>query len=220
MRASILMRWLRETAGVTILSPCRVIHLAGWGIGPRQRMNEQMLSGKRVVLRTIEQADLPRLWELLEDPEVAVLSEVGPIAPVSLARYEARFEEQTEDPPKDQTWFAIEVDGDVIGQGGLYGIDHFNQRCELGIALGRDYWGKGFGQDAIRTLVRYAFSYLNVNRVSLQVLANDPRAIGAYRKVGFVEEGRLRQQAWIRGHFQDELVMSVLREEWKSVEKP
>jgi RimJ/RimL family protein N-acetyltransferase len=173
-----------------------------------------MLSGERVVLRPIERADLPRLRELLEDLDVAVLSDVGPVVPVSLAGYEARFDEQAADPPKDQRSFAIEADGQVIGACDLHRIDHFNQRCELGIALGRDYWGKGFGQDAVRTLVDYAFSHLNMNRVSLQVLADDPRAIGAYRKVGFVEEGRLRQPAWVQGGFHDELVMSVLREEW------
>jgi RimJ/RimL family protein N-acetyltransferase len=178
-----------------------------------------MLSGERVVLRPIERADLPRLWELLEDLEVAVLADVGPVVLAPFARWEARFEQHAADPPKDQTWFAIEVEGQVIGQGGLHRIDHFNQRCELGIALGKNHWGKGFGQDAVRTLVDYAFTYLNVNRVSLQVLADDPRASGAYRKAGFVEEGRLRQQAWLRGRFHDELLMSVLREEWKSTRR-
>jgi RimJ/RimL family protein N-acetyltransferase len=49
--------------------------------------------------------------------------------------------------------------------------------------------------------------------VSLQVLADDARAIGAYKRAGFVEEGRLRQQTWLRGRFHDELLMSVLRED-------
>jgi len=106
------------------------------------------------------------------------------------------------------------VDGEVIGQADLHGIDHFNRRCELGIEIGREYWGKGFGQDTVRTLVEYAFEHLNMNRVGLQVLAEDPRAVGAYRKAGFVEEGRIRQHAWVRGRYEDELVMSVLREEW------
>jgi len=175
-----------------------------------------MLRGERAVLRPIQRADLARLWELLEDFEVALLSETGPVLPVSLARYEARFDQEAAEPPRDQTWFAVEADQQVIGQIGLYRIDHFNRRCELGISLGRAYWGKGFGQDAVRTLVDYAFMHLNMNRVSLQVLADDPRALGAYRKVGFVEEGRLRQQAWVQGRFEDELLMAVVREDWES----
>lgn len=171
------------------------------------------VSGERVVLRPIERADLVRLWELLEDLEVAALADGGPVVLAPLARWQASFEQQAADPSKDRISFAIEVEGQLIGQAGLHRIDHFNQRCELGIALGKDHWGKGFGQDAVRTLVDYAFSYLNVNRVSLQVLADDARAIGAYRKAGFVEEGRLRQQTWLRGRFHDELLMSVLRED-------
>jgi hypothetical protein len=69
--------------------------------------------------------------------------------PISLARYEARFDQEATEPPRDQAWFAVEADGELLGQGGLYEIDHFNRRCELGIALGRANWGKGFGQDAV-----------------------------------------------------------------------
>jgi RimJ/RimL family protein N-acetyltransferase len=176
---------------------------------------QAMLRGERAVLRPIQRADLPRLWELLEDLEVKIRSETGPVAPVSLARYQARFHQEAAEPPTDQTWFAVEADGELIGQGGLYRIDHFNRRCELGIALGRVFWGKGLGQDAVRTLVDYAFTHLNLHRVALQVLADDARAVGAYRKVGFVEEGRLRQQAWVGGRFEDELLMAVVREDWK-----
>ena len=68
----------------------------------------------------------------------------------------------------------------------------------------------------MRTLVDYAFTHLNMNRVALEVLADDARAVGAYRKAGFVEEGRLRQQAWVRGRFKDDLLMAVVREDWES----
>jgi RimJ/RimL family protein N-acetyltransferase len=177
---------------------------------------QAMLRGERVVLRPIQRADLPRLWELLEDLEVKVRRETGPVVPISLARYEARFDQEAATPASDQLWFAVESDGELIGEGGLYGIDHFNRRCELGIGLGRGFWGKGLGQDAVRTVVDYAFTHLNMNRVALEVLADDARAVGAYRKVGFVEEGRLRQQAWVRGRFEDDLLMAVLREGWES----
>jgi RimJ/RimL family protein N-acetyltransferase len=173
-----------------------------------------MLRGDRAVLRPLQRTDLPRLWELVEDFEVAVLSSPGPVVPHSLAEFEAGFDEEVAQPQKDHVSFAVEVDGELIGEGGFHRIDHFNRSCELGIAIGRDHWGKGFGQDAVRTLVDYAFEHLNMNRVGLYVLADDPRAVGAYRKAGFVEEGRIRQHAFVRGRYEDELVMSVLREEW------
>jgi RimJ/RimL family protein N-acetyltransferase len=174
-----------------------------------------MLKGDRVLLRSIERSDLPRLWELIQaDLEVIVLSRTKPAVPVSLAEFEAGYEVSSTQ-QSDRVMFAIEVDGEVIGQTGLHRIDHFNQNCELGIEIGRQYWSKGFGQDAVRTLVDYAFEHLNMNRIALQVLAEDPRAVGAYRKVGFVEEGRQRQVGWVRGTHEDVLVMAILREEWK-----
>jgi len=172
------------------------------------------LKDERVSLRPIERLDLVRLVELLEDPDVAALAGEGPVVLASLADWEAWFEQRVANPPKDRISFAVETEDELIGQAGLHHIDHFNQRCELGIALGKDYWGQGLGQEATRLLVDYAFSYLNMNRISLRVLADDARAVGAYRKAGFREEGRLRQAAVVAGDFRDELVMSVLRAEY------
>ena len=155
------------------------------------------------------------MWELLEDFEVAVLSDPGPVLPSSLANHEARFDAEAAEPRRDRATWAIEVQGELIGQCGLGRIDHFNRRCELGIAIGREYWGKGFGQDAVRTLIDYAFDHLNMNRVALQVLADEPRAVTAYHKAGFSDEGRLRQHAWVNGAFADEMMMAVLREDWQ-----
>ena len=169
------------------------------------------LGDERVSLRPVERSDLARLAELLEDPEVAALAGEGPVVLASLAEWEAWFQQRAANPPKDSISFAVESEGELIGQAGLHRVDHFNQRCELGIALGKNYWGRGLGQQATRLLLDYAFTYLNMNRVSVRVLADDARAVGAYRKAGFREEGRLREAAWFAGDFHDELVMSVLR---------
>jgi RimJ/RimL family protein N-acetyltransferase len=177
-----------------------------------------MLRGERVVLRTVEREDVDRLWELLEDIEVAHRVSNSPPLFWSKARWEAEVEGWAEEPDDTAARFVIEVDGEVIGQCQLQKLDYYRGLCDLGISLGRLYWGQGFGQDAVRILLRYAFRYLNMRKVCLEVLADDERAVGAYRKAGFVEEGRLRQQAWFEGAYADALVMAVLREEWKEAE--
>jgi RimJ/RimL family protein N-acetyltransferase len=173
-----------------------------------------MLRGERVVLRAIETEDAERLWEVLEDLEVAHRASNSPPIPWSKARWEAEMESWVEEPDDTTVRFVIEVDGEVVGQCQLDKLDHYRGICDLGISLGRAYWGQGFGQDAVRTLVGYAFRYLNMRKVCLEVLADDERAVGAYRKVGFVEEGRLRRQAWFEGEYRDAFVMGLLREEW------
>jgi RimJ/RimL family protein N-acetyltransferase len=89
----------------------------------------------------------------------------------------------------------------VIGACGLHYLDPYSQTCHLGIAIRRDRWGQGYGQDAVRTLLRYAFGPLNLRKVSLEALADDPRAVGAYRGAGFTEEGRFRAHTWHDGEY-------------------
>ena len=79
-----------------------------------------MLKGERVVLRPIQREDLPRLWELVADFEVAVLGNPGPIVPRSLAASEANFDQELAQPRKDRAYFAIEVDDELIGEAGLH----------------------------------------------------------------------------------------------------
>jgi RimJ/RimL family protein N-acetyltransferase len=171
-----------------------------------------VLQGDRVVLRPIQSWDRELLYELVETIEVRAMSYNYPPLPLSLEEVEARDRRWIEEPHKDSVWFAIDADQETIGLCGLHQIEHYHQRAEVGIRIGKPYWGKGFGQDAVRTLVDYGFRHLNLRKISLRCLADDERAVGAYRKAGFVEEGRLRNHAWYDGAVHDELVMAVFRE--------
>ena len=119
---------------------------------------------------------------------------------------------------RDDAEFAIEADGKLIGQCALFEFDHVSRTAELGITIGdKAYWGRGYGRDAIRTLLDYAFRLRNLRRVYLAVNGNNGRAQGAYRACGFVEEGRLRAHVWIAGAYVDLVYMGLLREEWVRV---
>lgn len=170
-----------------------------------------------MVLRGVERADLPTLWELLNDLEVQHRANDTPPLPTSLAQLEARFDARAATPETDLVRFVVTVDGAVVGQCLLYSFDPYAQTCNLGVMLLRDRWGQGHGSDAVRTLVRYAFGPLNFRKVSLEVLADDPRAIGAYRKAGFVEEGRFRAHTWYAGEYRDVLRMATFRPGQSSV---
>ena len=78
------------------------------------------------------------------------------------------------------------------------------------------YWSKGYGSDAVATLVRFGFEEMNLNRIELRVFDFNERAQASYRKCGFVEEGRMRQSHYADGAYCDVVVMSVLRDEWVS----
>ncbi len=179
-----------------------------------------MLNGERVVLRPIEREDAARLWELIDAFEVRSRATEQPPLPRSRTEAQAEFDRDPSSAGPDRAWFAVEIDGELVGICGLHRIDHYHGVCDLGIRLGKDHWGQGYGQDACRTLVEYAFRHLNMRKVGLEVLADNERAVGAYRAVGFVEEGRLRQQAWFDGAYRDSLRMAVLRDEWPPAGAP
>jgi len=179
------------------------------------------LRGERVSLRTIQREDQGRLADLYDDLELQSLVSSRQPAPESRAAWEADFDRNLSksEGVSDSVGFAIEIEGEIAGKCGLHHIDRYSQVCQLGIWLGRDYWGKGYGPDAVRILLDYAFRHLNLHKVCLEVLADDERAVGAYRKVGFVEEGRLREQAWHNGTYRDTLRMGVLRTQWGGLDR-
>ena len=106
-------------------------------------------------------------------------------------------------------------DDRLIGFIGLDGIQWTHGDTFVFIALGEHaYWGKGYGTDAMQVILRYAFTELNLHRVSLDVFAYNPRAIRTYEKTGFQYEGRFRKYLNRDGERADMLFMGILREEW------
>ena len=106
----------------------------------------------------------------------------------------------------------------LIGFVGLGGVQWSQGDAWMGIGLGdRQDWGKGYGTDALRVLLRYIFTELNLHRVSLGVFEYNPRALRSYEKAGFRMEGRQRKLYEREGRRWDGIVMGILREEWEQL---
>jgi len=103
----------------------------------------------------------------------------------------------------------------LIGFVDLDGFDWVSRSAWTAIGIGgRDNWGKGYGTEAMRLLLRYAFATLNLNRVNLDVFGYNQRAYRSYVKCGFKEEGRERQALNRFNQRWDTVYMGILREEW------
>lgn len=175
-----------------------------------------MLSGEKVTLRPITHDDFPRLRSFSNDVEVELVSGGDPPTPQTLEQVR-KFFEGDEAGSASSTNFAIEADEKLIGTCGLFEIDETSRNCELGVSIGdKEYWGLGYGRDAVKILLDYAFRLRNFRRVWLEVHSENERAIRAYKACGFIEEGRLREHAWLDGRYVDVIHMGVLRGEWKA----
>ena len=176
-----------------------------------------MIVGERVRLRPIEREDLPRFVEWFSDPEVRRY--LSMVLPFSLAQEERWFEALL-DRLEERTLVALTIetlDGVHIGNIGLHNIDWKDRHAELGIAIGeKEYWGRGYGTDAIHTILRVAFHDMNLHRVFLRVHADNARGIRCYQKVGFQMEGTLRESVFQQGAYHDMLVMGILTTEFQA----
>ncbi|HOQ99434.1 MAG TPA: GNAT family protein [Anaerolineae bacterium] len=174
-----------------------------------------MIYGQRIRLRAIERDDIPTFVRWFNDPEVRQYLLM--YEPMSRAKEERWFEARLE--ARDDYLFAIEAqDGERwvhIGNTGLHRVDWRNRHATLGIALGeKAYWGRGYGSDAVRTMLRFAFDELNLHRVELEVFDYNRRAQRCYEKAGFRLEGTRRQALYHEGRYHDEHLMSILRGEF------
>lgn len=168
-----------------------------------------------VVLRARTDADREVLFRVAADLDTWEERNPSPPAPLIRERYDERLAARG-DGPDDPVGFVVDVDGRAVGGASMFGFDSFARHAEVGIALLPEARGLGIGTAAITQLVEFGFVRRNLRRIHLQAIASNTAAIRAYEKVGFVVEGRQRQHAWVRGAYEDIVLMGVLRSEWKS----
>lgn len=174
-----------------------------------------MLRGRSVLLRGIERTDVEQLHEWASDPATWGSTSAAAWAPYTTAEALTWYDEGKRWKASDKDVpFAVEAEGALAGSVSLWGIDLLSRTGHLGISLGPHARGRGWGSDACRVLLEYAFVMRGLHRVQLEVLATNEAAVRAYEAVGFVHEGRRRQSAWVDGGHVDELVMGVLAPEW------
>ncbi|MBK8049656.1 MAG: GNAT family N-acetyltransferase [Anaerolineales bacterium] len=106
----------------------------------------------------------------------------------------------------------VDLESDhLIGRGMLFSVNYVNRSAMLGIVIGEpEFQNRGYGVDATRLLLDFAFNLLNLNSVMLGAFAFNERAIAAYRKVGFREIGRRREARLIGGRYHDAILMDIL----------
>lgn len=177
-----------------------------------------MIYGERIRLRAVEREDLPAFVTWINDPEVrAGLSLYTPISQVA---EEGWFENVIKQHPAEQVMVIEAKQGKkwkLIGNCGLIKVNWRLSSAEIGIMIGeRKEWNKGYGTEALRLILRHGFETLNLHRLFLRVYEDNPGAIRAYEKAGFVHEGRMREAQFSDGEYKDVLLMSVLRSEWNA----
>jgi len=176
-----------------------------------------MTEGRLVRLRAIELEDVDNAFRWINDREVS--RNLMARYPYSLEAEREWVKEAAKPLDFGNVRFAIETkDGVHIGNCGLHRASAENRHAELGIMIGeKEYWGRGFGTDTMLTLLRFAFEQMNLHKVTLGVFEFNGRGLAMYTKLGFVEEGRFREDLFQDGRYWDLIRMSILRREYEAV---
>ena len=175
----------------------------------------EVMAGELVTLRRHAPQNVAAFRRWYADPEIARL---------------ARYQQSPMRPDEIERFFAARVVGPdalamavherttdrLIGTCAFSQLDGDNGSALYHITIGEsDAWGRGFGTEATRLMVDHAFGALGLHRIALFVFEFNERAIRAYRRVGFVVEGRSRESVWRDGRWWDELAMSILESDWR-----
>lgn len=112
-------------------------------------------------------------------------------------------------------WFQ----GSLAGVIGYHKIDWVNRATSIGYWLGASFQGKGLMTRACRTLINYAFNDLRLNRVEIRCAVKNGKSRAIPLRLGFKEEGLIRQSEWLYDHFVDHVVYGMLKNEWQGPDK-
>lgn len=172
------------------------------------------LVGERIYLspRNSEDAELFTKW--MNDFEITDYT--GRSATIMTLDAEKKYLENKNMDLETTAFAIVDLKTDkMVGTLSLENISYNNRTAILGIFIGDpDYRSNGYGTEAIKLLLDFAFNYMNLNSIKLDVLSCNERAVKCYTKCGFKEVGRWRKSKYVNGKYYDTIIMDILAEEF------
>jgi RimJ/RimL family protein N-acetyltransferase len=177
--------------------------------------NTTVISG-RLVLRLVEHGDLHDLLEIHASEEVARYLPFGAWAGMADAKawYQRTLARHGEGSAIQFVMHHREEDR-VVGTVLLFHFEEESRRAEIGYVLGRKHWGQGFAQEGLSSLLEFAFGELGLRRLEAEIDPRNTASGKVLRRLGFTQEGLLRQRWSLKGEISDSSLYGLLRHEWE-----
>src|ERR1041385_8922468 len=178
----------------------------------REGRRRFMIAGEHTILRAFEREDVERCYRWMNDPNIVrTLKSRYPIAFTN----EAEWLDRAMQTSLTERHFAIERKDDRshIGNASIHDIDWVSRTAWFGLFIGEPTaWNRGFGTDAISTMVRFAFDDMNLMKLRINVFDYNDRAKHVLESRGFVQEGTLAKDFYREGQWHDIVILSIFRE--------
>lgn len=157
-----------------------------------------MLKGYNVYLRVLERRDILTLYRLCNEDRVKIYNTIPNDIQSSSNNLRKAFS-------------IVNEKSRLVGFITYKESSYCKGIYSIGITIGSKYWGRKYGQDSIKTLLKYLFKELNATRVELEVVESNKRAINCYKKCGFIEQQIKKNKVYINGRYLDTIVMGIIR---------
>jgi RimJ/RimL family protein N-acetyltransferase len=176
-------------------------------------MDLPRLAGERIVLRAPQLSDIEARLSYGTDPDIATMYGVSRehVSQPTREKLDAWLERELNTP---YSW-VIEVESEPAGVICLHRLNEEHRKAGVGIGMfHKRFMGKGYGSEAMRVFLKFAFEQLNLHRVELRVFEVNHRAIKSYESVGFVKEGLEQETTLVDGEWRNDVIMSILEHEF------
>ena len=174
------------------------------------------LQTERLVLREFIEADWPAVLAYHSTPGYQrFYPEIGCTESDARAFVSRFLQWQQEEPRSKYQWAVVlQRQARLIGNCGIRKNEPNSPAGEIGCELAQQHWGRGYPAELSGPLLRFGFEVLGLHRLYAHCLAENTAAVYWMEKLGMRQEGRLRENVYIRGQWHDTLVYGILRQEW------
>ena len=173
------------------------------------------LETERLILRSLTMDDLEFAFQHFGDPMInRYLLDGEPVTRREQAVELINFYLEPTSDTYNRWGIVLKEEGVLVGTCGFHKWERRYFRAEIGYDLGHAYWGQGIMSEALREALSFGFDHMELNRVDALVYPENTLSIRILERLGFRQEGVLRDYFYAGGEFYDHLLFSLLKREW------
>ncbi len=169
----------------------------------------------RLLMRELELKDIGALYKIFSSEHVMEYYGMFPLEEYhQVERLVLTFKNGFDEKRSIRWGITLKETGELIGTCGFHNMQLRNSRAEIGYEIAEEEWNKGYVTEAIKAMIEFGFGVMALNRIEALVYPDNIASNRALEKIGFKEEGLLREYAFFREQFQDLLMHSILKNEF------